>query len=80
MLTLPIAALVVPLLIFYLVMTVFSLRHKSKYPKQLFPPQWYRVGSGWYYSPYKERFEKENSRLKAEIEELKIQLRNTKKK
>jgi hypothetical protein len=79
-LALPIAALVGPFMLFYLIMTVFSLRDKSRFPKRLLAPQWYRVGSGWYFPAPKARFERENARLIAEIEELKAKLENTEKK
>lgn len=78
-LALPIVAMIVPLLLFSLVVTLFLSRDKFKFPKQLLPPRWYRLGSGWHYPPYRERSQREKLRLEAEIDELKTQLRNTEK-
>jgi len=77
LLALPIAALVVPLVLFFLVVTLILSRDKFKFPKQLLPPQWYQLGSGWHYPPYREESQKEKQRLMDEIDELKTRLQNT---
>jgi len=76
-LSLPIAALIVPFLLFSLIMSLIPSSHdKFEFPKQLLPPSWYRLGGGgWQYSPYRQ---KEILKLKSEIESLKAQLRDKK--
>jgi len=76
LLVVPIIAFVFPLLLFYVVMAIFSFRSKFEFPKQLLPPRWYRLGSGFHYPPYREREKREKQKLIAEIDSLKNQLRD----
>jgi hypothetical protein len=66
LLALPIAALIIPLLLFIMIVIVAEPRTEFEFPKQLFPPRWYHMRR----EPYFQQMSEQETEKQANVRRL----------